>query len=428
MSIRVHSEIGRLERVLVHDPGMEIDWMAPSMMEDLLFDDILYGEQARAEHRAFCAVLQSAGVETLDPQTLLRETLEDAESGAAHRSDLLDRLVASAAAPAAREHLESLDAAGLAAAAVTGVRNQGGYASTETALYHVPPLPNYFFQRDPQFVVGDLVFVAAMATAARRREPVLAEAVFRHHPKLAGYSALFCIADESPSVDYPMGGDRPSLEGGDVILADSETILVGLSERSNLRGVERLAEYLRGHETPFRHLIMVDLPAQRSYMHLDTVFTIVDEGQCLAYLPVIQPSRRLSAQAFYVDLGARELSFSLRPSLLDALAGVGIDLEPIPCGSGDDVLDQAREQWTDGANAFCVAPGVILLYRRNRHTVDELARRGWRVVEQEEVIAGRRQILGEGPTVVTIPGNELSRARGGPRCMTMPLERRPPSG
>ena len=421
MGIRVNSEIGRLERVLVHDPGMEIDWMVPSMMEDLLFDDILYGEQARAEHRAFCAVLESAGVETLDPQTLLAELLEEP----AARDELIARLMASGAAPAARQRLEDLDTAALAAAAVTGLRNPEGYGSTETRLYDLPPVPNYFFQRDPQFVVGDLVFVSAMATEARRREPLLAESVWRRHPALAGYSALFRIAEEAPSADYPMGGERPSLEGGDVILADRETILVGLSERSNLRGVERLAEYLRGHETPFRHLVMVDLPARRSYMHLDTIFTIVDEGCCLAYLPVIQPSRRLSAQAFYVDLGARELSFSLRSSLLDALQGIGIDLEPIPCGAADDVLDQAREQWTDGANAFCVAPGVILLYRRNRRTVDELARRGWRVVEQEEVLAGRRQILGEGPTVVTIPGNELSRARGGPRCMTMPLARRP---
>lgn len=421
MAIKVHSEIGRLERVLVHDPGMEIDWMVPSMMEDLLFDDILYGEQARAEHRAFCAVLESAGVETLDPQTLLAQTLGESES----RVDLIERMIATGAAPEARERLRDLDADELAAVAVTGLRHPDGYESTETRLYDLPPVPNYFFQRDPQFVLGDMVFVSAMATAARRREPVLAETIFRRHPKLAGYSALFCIADEAPSADYPMGGDQPSLEGGDVILADSETILVGLSERSNLRGVERLAEYLRGHETPFRHLIMVDLPSERAYMHLDTIFTIVDEGQCLAYLPVIQPRRRLSAQAFYVDLGARDLSFALRPSLLEALQGIGIDLEPIPCGAGDDVLDQSREQWTDGANAFCIAPGVILLYRRNRRTVDELARRGWRVVEQEEVIAGRRQILGEGPTVVTIPGNELSRARGGPRCMTMPLERQP---
>ena len=423
MAIRVDSEIGRLRRVLVHNPGLEIDWMVPSMMADLLFDDILYGKQARAEHAAFCAVIRSAGVETLEARDLLREVLEVPE----HHAEMIARLSARAA-PEAAEQLAGMDAAALASAALTGLRNPQGYQSTETSLYRLRPVPNYFFQRDPQFVLGELVVVAAMATAARHREPLLAATIFRHHPALAGYSALFAIGDEMPTPGHPMGGDQPSLEGGDVILADHQTLLVGLSERSNMRGVERLAEYLRGHETPFRHLIVVDLPSRRSYMHLDTIFTIVDEGQCLAYLPVIQPQRRLSAQAFYVDLGARELSFSLRPSLLDALKRIGIDLEPIPCGAGDDVLDQAREQWTDGANAFALAPGVILLYRRNRRTIDELARRGWRVVEQEEVVAGRRAVLGEGPTVVTIPGNELSRARGGPRCMTMPLEREPLAG
>ena len=379
MAIGVESEFGRLRRVLVHNPGLEIDWMAPSMMEDLLFDDILYGDQARAEHEAFCAVIRSAGVETLEAADLLRQVLEMPGP----RGELIDSLGARAA-PGARERLEAMEAGELAVVAMTGLRNAEAYQSTETPLYRLPPVPNYFFQRDPQFVVGDLVFLSAMATEARGREPLLAATLFRHHPALAGYSALFRIGDEAPSPGHPMGGDRPSLEGGDVILADRQTLLVGLSERSNLRGVERLAEYLRGHRTPFRHLIVVDLPSQRSYMHLDTIFTLVDEGQCLAYLPVIQPQRRLSAQAFYVDLRARELSFCLRPSLLDALKRIGLDLEPIPCGAGEDVLDQAREQWTDGANAFALAPGVILLYRRNRRTLDELARRGWRVVEQEE--------------------------------------------
>ncbi len=160
-------------------------------------------------------------------------------------------------------------------------------------------------------------------------------------------------------------------------------------------------------------------------MHLDTVFTLIDRGICLAYLPVIEPGGPESAHVYYVDLYARELSFAVRPSLLKALADLGVDLDVVPCGGAGEEIDQQREQWTDGANAFALAPGVILLYRRNRKTMEELGRRGLRILPEEEVAAGEHRLLGGGPTVVTLAANELSRARGGPRCMTMPVERDP---
>ena len=186
-----------------------------------------------------------------------------------------------------------------------------------------------------------------------------------------------------------------------------------------------LAEYLRLEETPFRHLILVELPRKRSYMHLDTVFTLIDRHLCLAYLPVVMPGGPESARVYSVDLSARELTFTLRSSLLEALADRGLDLEVVPCGGHVERIDQQREQWTDGANAFAVAPGVILLYRRNRKTVEALAARGFRVLSEDDVLTGRGALLGHGPTVVPLLSNELSRARGGPRCMTMPLERDP---
>jgi len=178
-------------------------------------------------------------------------------------------------------------------------------------------------------------------------------------------------------------------------------------------------------ETPFRHLILVELPRKRSYMHLDTVFTLIDRNTCLAYLPVITPGGPEAAHVYYVDLYAPELTFALRTSLLGTLAGLGVELEVVPCGGSEEVVDQQREQWTDGANAFAVAPGVILLYRRNRKTVAELGRRGWRVLAQEDVLSGAEPLLEGGPAVVTLLSNELSRARGGARCMTMPVERDP---
>jgi arginine deiminase len=422
MTIHIDSEIGSLRRVLVHGPGQEIDWMVPTMMEELLFDDILYGKQARAEHHSFCEVLRRAGVEVLEAEDLLARVMED--KGV--RIEMLDALEDDGElSPALRERLEDMDARRFAASLIGGMRNQGGYTSTETHLYDLAPVPNYFFQRDPQFVANHRVFIASMATKARAREPRLARAIFGHHPDLDGHRSLFSIGQDPLPSGFPIGGASATLEGGDVLVADRQTLLVGVSERTDFRGVERLAEFLRCEETQFERLIVVDLPSQRSYMHLDTVFTIIDRGVGLAYLPVIEPGRRLSAQVFSVDLRGKDLNFSLRRSLVDALEEAGVEMELVPCGGGVDVLDQAREQWTDGANAFALAPGVILLYRRNRLTVEELSQRGWRVVEQEEILSGRREVFEHGRTVITIPGNELSRARGGPRCMTMPLEREP---
>jgi arginine deiminase len=158
-------------------------------------------------------------------------------------------------------------------------------------------------------------------------------------------------------------------------------------------------------------------------MHLDTVFTLIDRGLCLAHLPVVEPGGPESAHVYSVDLYARELTFTLRAGLLRTLAELGVELSVVPCGGALEAIDQQREQWTDGANAFALAPGVVLLYQRNRKTIAELARRGFRVLAGEEVAAGREDLMSGGPAVVTLWSNELSRARGGPRCMTMPLER-----
>jgi arginine deiminase len=416
MTVRVTSEIGRLRRVLLHRPGYEIDWMVPSMMERLLFDDILYGEDARWEHDQFAAVLRSAGVETLDPQVLLVDVLQDA----ALRREILDVMNRVGVDHYILDEIEQSGPLAMAASLVTGVRapvqRPGGRLRH---FYRLAPVPNFFFQRDPQVVLGDRVLISSMATEARAREPFLAATVFEHHPALAGWADL--IRFQRPAAeDYRR---KPAIEGGDVLIPSDEILLVGASERTNRYGIDLLASYLLQQQTTFKHLIVVEIPPKRSYMHLDTVFTFIDRNLCLAYLPVIAPGGAESGNVYRIDLNAKEVSYTLCDNLPRALAQLGMEIELVPCGGSSSLIDQQREQWTDGANAFAIAPGVILLYQRNRRTAEELDRRGWRIVPAEDVIAGKAEVLGQGPTVITLSDNELSRARGGPRCMTMPVLR-----
>ena len=419
MALQVFSEIGRLRRVLIHRPGLEIDWMVPSMMERLLFDDILDGHVARREHDDFKFVLEAAGVETFDPLDLLADTLGDD----AVKSSLLEAVAREQGlADDVLAELEVKQPEVLAAALIAGMRapdpeHPDGKLHT---FYRLAPVPNYFFQRDPQVVLGDRVMISSMATSAREREPLLAKTIFENHAVAEGCHDVFRLA-------HPDGGSPhlPHIEGGDVLIPSSEVILVGISERTDLWGAEALARYLRSHETSFRHLIVVELPRKRSYMHLDTVFTFIDQGLCLAYLPATMTGGSEAGHVNVIDLDAPRLTYTVCDSLPQALADVGIEIDLVPCGGSRHLIDQQREQWTDGANAFAIAPGVITLYRRNRETVEELAGRGFRVVREEDVVAGRVDVLGQGPTVVTLGGHELCRARGGPRCMTMPLEREP---
>ncbi len=418
--VRVTSEIGRLRRVLVHEPGLEVDRMVPPMMEDLLFDDILFGDRARDEHRRLRRLLQLLGIEVVEANEILGEALADDEA----RSWLWERI-----RPEAPLELRSVGPPATAeeavATAVEGLLSSDEGRGIEIGdLFRLPPLPNWCFQRDPQVILGEGVIFPAMATAARWREGLLTRCIFRFHRELGGTPVVVDPLAEVRDSGRYLGPHRPKLEGGDVLVLSPEVVAIGVSERTNMVAVERVAEALAGSDAGVRWLEVVHVPSRRAYMHLDTVFTPLDRDAALVFAPVVCGSGPQIADTYEIDLRSADLSPQHRGCLLDALARRGLDLEPVPCG-GADPVSQQREQWTDGANAFALAPGVVVLYDRNVATAEELARRGFRVVEAEDVLLGREEVaLDAGKRVcLLIASNEISRARGGPHCLTHPLVR-----
>ncbi|MEO8380470.1 MAG: arginine deiminase family protein [Acidobacteriota bacterium] len=418
MRLNVTSEIGKLKSVLVHLPGREIDLMIPPMMNQLLFDDILYGQVAREEHRRFQQLIRFVADDVFDLQDLLEEVLEVDEAKSrivrdvARRNGLRPRLLA---------QLLELPAGALAEVLIAGIARES--KSGELPQFDLFPIPNLFFMRDPQVVIGDRVVISSMATDARRRESLLSKYVFESHPH---------FRDTPPWVDFmatepkrPLTRKLPTIEGGDVLIPRRDLLLVGVTERTSKAGVAALIRSLKKADAGVNTVIIVDMPRQRSFMHLDTIFTIINRNECLIYPPVILATGGQAAKVTMVDLTKkRSVGYSEQKSLLGALKKKGFDLEPIYCG-GPTAVDQQREQWTDGANAFALAPGVILLYERNVRTAEELARHGYHIVYEDDLLLGRTELetWTDKKYALQIAGNELSRARGGPRCMTMPLER-----
>jgi arginine deiminase len=421
MRLNVTSETGKLKSVLIHLPGREIDVMPPSMMEELLFDDILYGQLAREEHRRFQQIIYFVAEQVYDLQDLLEETLEDSSVRKVVVKDFARRKTLHASV---KEKLSSLSAARLAETLVGGIVHEGVKAET-LPKFDLAPVPNLFFSRDPQVVLGDRIIVASMATEARQRESLLSHYVFRYHKKFQGADTFWLDQYEKPVVKGAVSPRRrATLEGGDVLVPRRDLLLVGLSERTNRAGIEQMAEALKASKSGVKTILVVEIPKRRSYMHLDTVFTIINRDECLIYPPCIQTGGSEEAKVYQLDLTKRQLTYTSQKSLLRALKKKGMDLEPISCG-GRLAIDQQREQWTDGSNAFVLAPGIIVLYERNTRTAAELDHHGYHIVYEDDLLLGRTELetWTTKKYAIQIQGHELSRARGGPRCMTMPLER-----
>jgi len=423
IELAVRSEIGRLRKVMVHRPGLEMDRMIPSMMGQMLFDDILWGEGARIEHDKFRALLANIADEVLDLEDMLVETLQDP----AVRTSLVDTLTfTERLSDEVLEQIVSLGAAELAHVAIRGIENhQRNYMRHADPWnpYIIWPLANLFFIRDPLVVVGNGALLCSMAHAARKREPLLLKYCYAFHPRLRVEKKNFFYFDDLAMEALRKRIHIPGLEGGDILVASDKVLVIGASERTSEVAVDLLAETLRS-ATTIETVLLVLMPKARTMMHLDTIFTMINHHEALVFPPMFVPDGYHVLPVVKKDLTGRHVQTEFKASLLEALHDEGIELSPICCG-GSDVIAQQREQWTDGANAFALAPGVITLYERNVRTAEELSHHGYDVVNTDDVLSGKAplELDGKHKYAVLLPGTELSRARGGPRCMTMPLVR-----
>jgi len=404
MVLRVDSEVGQLRRVLLHRPGAELRRLTPAHRAELLFDDVVSVDRAVAEHDAFADVLRAHGVEVLYLGDLLAETLDNDVA----RKWVIDHTVAdsdlgSMSARRVRDHLATQDAAQLATTLVVGLLHgdlpgDGGlvWSSQGPTDALLTPLPNHLYTRDASCWIFDGVSLDRMAQPVRRRETVHLEAIYSFHPRFAG-EHFHAWSGGIEDHEEQRGG--ASLEGGDVAVLAPGVVLIGMGERTTAAAIEQLAERLFAPGAA-REIVVVELPRTRSYMHLDTVMTMVDRDAFLVYPEVVD-----AARCWSVTPGAstNELAVVARPSVLDAVAGaLGLDALRVVT-TGGDPFGAAREQWDDADNVLALSPGVVVAYDRN---VDTNAR-----------------LRDAGIEVIAVDGTELSRGRGGPRCLTCPIAR-----
>ncbi|MDJ0782298.1 MAG: arginine deiminase family protein [Desulfosarcinaceae bacterium] len=407
-AVKVCSEIGKLEKVMLHAPGPEVENMTPENAQKALYSDILNLTRVTKEYRQFQAVLAKL-TETFEVKTLLAEIL----GHSAVRTELLAKICSGEENRRLLPTLQLAQAEALAQLLIEGVPLQKdtltAYLSKER--FALQPLHNFFYMRDASVVTGDRVLISRMANRVRERETHIMEAIFRHHPKLQ--AETFHLSARNGA----------TIEGGDILVAREDLLIIGQSGRTNTEGIDALLAHLKSAKRPVEILVQ-ELPFKpESFIHLDMVFTFLDRDACMVYQPLILDSNRFLTIRITVDNG--KVTIREAPNLIAALGKLGIDLTPISCGGDADTYTQDREQWHSGANFFCLGPGQVIGYERNVHTMNELARNGFAILSASDLLSNKVTASPEGRWAIAIEGDELSRGGGGCRCMTLPLLRQP---
>lgn len=401
--LNVYSEIGKLKTVLLHRPGKEIENLTPDLMDRLLFDDIPYLKVAREEHDAFAKILEDNGVEVLYLEKLAAEALTDDKI----KDDFINEFISEANIMGEKkkqiikelllgydENIDMIDKM------MEGIRKTDlpNYNATSLAdmveldyPFAVDPMPNLYFTRDPFATIGKGISLNHMRTVTRNRENLFAKYIFDYHPR---------FRDQSIPKWFDRS-DATSLEGGDELVLSKDLLAIGISERTDAASIEKMAKNIFNANESFKTVLAFHIPNKRAFMHLDTVFTMIDYDKFTIHPEIEGP---LTVYAISKGMDSSIKIEKLRNEL-DKILAKYLGLEKvylIRCGGGN-AIDAAREQWNDGSNTLAIAPGEVVVYSRN-HVTNKLL---------EEA----------GVKLHIMPSSELSRGRGGPRCMSMPLYR-----
>lgn len=401
MPIQVYSEIGRLKRVILHRPSIELENLIPANLEALLFDDIPYLEAAQKEHDAFAQILIENGVEVLYLEKLAAEAIDN---GNVREEFIEEWLSESGLEPGAHYHAvkEKLtaieDSYELILKTMTGFRKDEVEVEEGTTLIDtldkdypllINPMPSLYFTRDPFATIGQGISLNHMYSETRKRETIYGKYIFQYHP----------VVKDNPVPLYYFRDESTYIEGGDILVLSEDVLAIGISQRTDARSIEKLAKNVF-EDTDYSQVLAFLIGSNRKFMHLDTVFTMVDYDKF-----TIHPEIEDQLKVYTITSQDGEVKIEEETAPLEEILEAALNIEKVTlirCG-GEDPVAAAREQWNDGANTLAIAPGELIVYDRNPVTNALLEEAGIKLHK--------------------IQGSELVRGRGGPRCMSMPIYR-----
>ena len=420
VEVNVQSEIGKLNGVILHTPGEEVENMTPENAERALYSDILNLSIARKEYKQLSEVLGKI-TKTYQVKDLLTNILKDdaIKLEVLNRIEKIEPFIAEVTPKGSiKDQLLDEDAENLARLLIEGVEMKRDTLTKflNKDWYDLRPLHNFFFTRDASMSMYNEVLIGRMANAVRDREAIIMQSIFDFTP---GFNTkTLSLNTESDPLR------KLTIEGGDVQIARDDILVIGNGMRTSTRAIDALMyNFINRNEDKVQHILVQELPhSPESFIHLDMVFTFLDKDKCMVYEPLIMSPGNYQTVHIKIQHG-KLISIRREKTLLHALKKLGMDLEPVYCGGEDETWNMEREQWHSGANFFCVAPGKVLGYARNNYPVEAMNNAGFEIIRANDVISNKVDLSKYEKYMITIEGSELPRGGGGARRMTMPINR-----